>query len=187
MGFGQLGKADCMDYERLERRLESAGVDMGLSEMHGRMACVVCSVPELKQPQRLQLASDWLAVSGVEQDILVSLDEVFIQTAESLHEFSDFDFRLLLPGDDHSLGDRFLAVTCWCSGFLSQLGESKLAGVLLNHEEVEEILVDFQRIAAMSDDIQDAEENETDMIEIYEYIRVGVLMVQAICLELSKP
>ena len=58
---------------------------------------------------------------------------------------------------------------------------------MLNHEEVEEILVDFQLIAAMSDDIQDAEENETDMIEIYEYVRVGVLMVQAICLELSKP
>ncbi|SVB98206.1 uncharacterized protein METZ01_LOCUS251060, partial [marine metagenome] len=27
MCFGQLGKADCMDYERLERRLESVGVD----------------------------------------------------------------------------------------------------------------------------------------------------------------
>ena len=63
-----------MDYERLERRLESVGVDIGLAEMHGRMASVVCSVPDLKQSQRLQLASDWLAVDRVEQDILVSLD-----------------------------------------------------------------------------------------------------------------
>jgi hypothetical protein len=187
MGFGQLGKADYMDYERLERRLESAGVDIGLAEMHGRVAAVVCTVPDLKQSRRLQLALDWLAVDGIEQDILASLDEVFVQTAESLHEFSDFDFRLLLPGDDHALSDRFLALTCWCSGFLSQLGESELAGALLSHEEIEEILVDFQRIAAMSDDIQDAEENETDMIEIYEYIRVGVLMVQAISLELLQP
>jgi hypothetical protein len=187
MCFGQLGKADCMDYERLERRLESVGVDIGLAEMHGRMASVVCSVPDLKQSQRLQLASDWLAVDRVEQDILVSLDEVFVQTAESLHEFSDFDFRLLLPGDDHALSDRFLALTCWCSGFLSQLGESKLASELLNHEEVEEILVDFQRIAAMSDDIQDAEENETDMIEIYEYVRVGVITVWTIPDKLPEP
>jgi hypothetical protein len=186
MGFGLLGKVDYMDYEQLERRLEAAGVDIGLAEMHGRVAAVVCSMPDLQQAERLQLASSWLEVDKVEPEILASLDEMFVQTSESLHEFSDFDFRILLPGDDHALSDRFLALTCWCSGFLSQLGESESVRALLKHEEVKEILMDFQRIAAMSDEIPDAEENETDMIEIYEYIRVGVLMVQAVCREILK-
>jgi len=187
MGFGQLGKVDCMDYEQLERRLESAGVDIGVAEMHGRVTAVVCSMPDLQQPERLRLASIWLEVDKVEPEILDRIDQIFVQTSESLQEFSDNDFRILLPGDEHALGDRFLALTCWCSGFLSQLGESELAQALVKHEEVEEILMDFQRIAAMSDEIPDAEENETDMIEIYEYIRVGVLMVQAVCRELIKP
>jgi uncharacterized protein YgfB (UPF0149 family) len=148
------------------------------SELHGLLVGYLCAVKASSEKgQRQALYSDWLGGS-VPDRLLDLLEAAQAQVLEDLDEYADFGFRVLLPDDESALADRAEALGLWCSGFLSGYGGSgRLSGGL--SENVEEALADLGRIAAMSDEVPEGEENEADLTEIEEFVRISTLLIFA--------
>ncbi|MBT4163043.1 MAG: UPF0149 family protein [Gammaproteobacteria bacterium] len=162
-------------YSNFQNELNAHGIDLHASELHGLLVGYACGAKEGQRVQREALYSDWLG-GDVPAELFKRLESAYTGTLESLDEYADFGFRLMMPEDSQPIHERVKSLALWCSGFLSGLGESgrriDLAG-----EDVGEILGDLGRVAAMTDHISEGEENEEDLAEIEEFVRVGVLLV----------
>ena len=104
-----------------------------------------------------------------------SLTSIFTRSQELLGNDS-FEFDLFLPGDDFGLQEQTEALRSWCTGFLFGVG---YAGS--NAEwpgESGEILQDIIQFTKMDSDIEEDEDDENSFVEIHEYIRTGVLLIQ---------
>jgi uncharacterized protein YgfB (UPF0149 family) len=75
------------------------------------------------------------------------------------------------------MDERFSELTCWCSGFLHGLGLVQHAEGLLAQPDIREMLEDLATIARSLAPVPDSEDNESDFMEILEYIRVVVLTI----------
>ena len=91
---------------------------------------------------------------------------------------SGVDFTPLLPPDEADLGERVVALTEWCSGFLYGLS---LAGVVeqqFDRADTGEIIRDISEIArAAPDDDADIVEQDFAFAELVEYLRVGAQLI----------
>lgn len=139
----------------------------------------LCAVKNQSQKDgRLAVYSGW--VEGSVPDALAALlEDAFNQGLDNLEEFSDFDFALLLPDDDAPISERAMAIGLWCSGFLSGFGETGRQLDVNDKSDVHEAMRDLASIAAMTDDVPEGEENEADLMEIVEFVRVSTLLIFA--------
>ena len=76
-----------------------------------------------------------------------------------------------MPKDEENIKQRMRALIAFCAGFLGALGS-----VVLN-EEVSEVLVDIQSIAAVRDEMEETEDNESDFFQLVEFVRASVFFV----------
>lgn len=141
------------------------------SEVHG-MACgfIAGKVSNrgLAQWQHLLL--------GVEEDI-DTLNQLFEATAKQLSA-NNFTLQLLIPDDDASLSDRTKALTSWCKGFISGLGEAQQHSKQYDDDEIQEILGELDQISRASyQKLEDTAENEQDFFEIQEHVRLSALFI----------
>jgi uncharacterized protein YgfB (UPF0149 family) len=89
----------------------------------------------------------------------------------------------LLPAPDEPVERRAEALVEWCRGFLGGVGLSGTPTAALS-ADANEVLADLGRIAASRFDYDDAEEDETALSEVLEFVRVGVLLLRT---ELTRP
>ena len=85
----------------------------------------------------------------------------------------------MIPADDEGITERAESVSLWCSGFLSGFGESGRQLDAADASDVKEALQDIGRIAVMSEEVTEGEENESDLTEIVEFIRISTLLIFA--------
>lgn len=144
----------------------------------------LCAVKNQSQKDgRLAVYSGWVGDS-VPEELAELLEGAFNRGLENLEEFSDFDFSLLLPDDEAPISERAQSVGLWCSGFLSGFGETGRQLDVNDKSDVHEAMRDLASIAAMTDDVPEGEENEADLMEIVEFVRVSTLLIFA---ETSSP
>ena len=173
------------NFDNFQDELSSHGIDIHPSELHGQLVGYLCAVKDsTTETQRAALYRDWLDVD-VPPGLLVMLEQSATAALEALGEYSDFEFRLLGPEDSASLTSRVRSLALWCGGFISGFGESGRADLHQNdlaeagRKNVNEALTDLGRIAAMTDEVPESEENEADLLEIQEFVRVSVLLIHA--------
>jgi uncharacterized protein YgfB (UPF0149 family) len=128
--------------------------------------------------QRRSLFEGWMDCQAP-TSLVNMLEEAYKQSLESLGEYADFDFILMIPADDEGITERAESVSLWCSGFLSGFGESGRQLDAADASDVKEALQDMGRIAAMSEEVTEGEENESDLTEIVEFIRISTLLIFA--------
>ena len=163
----------------IQDELSVHGIDLHPSELHGMLVGYLCAVKADSQPdQRAALYERWLG-GTVPGSLAELLESECRQVLDNLDEFADFDFSLLIPPDDSPISDRAGAIALWFSGFLSGFGESGRAASITLEGNVQEVLQDLGRVAGMTQDVPEGEENETDLTEIEEFIRVSTLLVFA--------
>lgn len=166
-------------FEHFQDELSRASVDLHPSELHGMLIGYLCAVKDNSGPgQRRSLFEAWMD-GEVPTSIANILEETYKQGLDSLGEFSDFDFSLMIPGDDQVITQRAESVSLWCSGFLSGFGESGRQLDADDASDVKEALQDMGRIAAMSEEVPEGEENESDLNEIIEFVRISTLLIFA--------
>lgn len=134
----------------------------------------MCANPGTTTSVRVTAYNDWL---GADVDAVLEghLNTLFDATEAELDEFSDFQFRVLMPDDDVAIDIRSKSLKSFCAGFLSGFGATK------SGDDGKEALADFERIAALRETVEESEENEADLFEIMEYVRVSVLLIFAEC------
>ncbi len=97
-----------------------------------------------------------------------------------LRQFNDdaLGFILLLPDDDAPLLSRTEALSEWCSGFLFGLALGGFREDSPMPDNISEVMKDFSEIsrAGFVGDAGD-EADETAYMEIVEYVRMGVLLL----------
>ena len=163
-------------YRRLEAELRALGSELDPAELHGMLVGYLCAVKTSTRGRRSALYRSWLG-PDLPASLAQLLENAYEKAREALDEFADFDFRLMLPGDDERIARRAAAVANWCSGFISGLGEAGSSPDGLLTEEVAEALQDLSRIAALSGDVPDGEGNEADLFQIEEFVRVSTLLI----------
>ena len=162
-----------MDLAAIEQFLSGFTHSLTAPELHGVVTGFL-SRGGSSAPQRLQVYSDWFARTVTDKEASV-LEALYTEIEESLDEYADFEFRLLIPGDETTVDVRATAISQWCVGYLTGLGEiSKQSGV---SDETRELLADVASIAGIQEAVPEGEENERDLMEIQEYIRIAVLSI----------
>ncbi len=164
-------------FEKISNELKASSINLDAAELHGLLIGYTCGMKDTQAGQRRALYENWLG-GEPSTTIVELLESAHAAALENLDEFSDFEFRLVLPAESAPIDQRVAALACWCSGFLSGLGESGKQPAEL-HEDTAEALADLARIAAVTDEVPEGEENEEDLAELEEFVRISVLLIFA--------
>ena len=168
---------DPQRYERIERQLARADLEVGAAEVHGLLCGLFCT--RRKDAQQRWL--DQLLAQTADNDLLVSecrgaLDELYRQTKS---EFDDpgLGFRPLLPQDDQPLQQRAKALSEWCQGFLYGLGVSGLQQERLS-TQTREALEDLAQITRVDlKGLEASEQDEEAFSEVSEFVWVAAMLL----------
>lgn len=168
-------------FEALSRCLIELGVPHSAAEVHGLITGLLAAGARISSKEGRAAVSEWLGLEVVVTATHAELlEEVFEQVAAGLQD-PELNFKLLLPDEEASIALRTQSLGEWCGGFLAGFG---LAGRYQNSDlsdDLRELLADLSHIANLDEDVPDDEENESDLVEIFEYVRLSALMVFAEC------
>ena len=171
-------------FSHLQNELSACAIGLHASELHGLLIGYLCAAGDAGPADRRTIHAGWVG-GEVPDAIHALLNEAGARALKNLGEFADFDFLPLLPDDETPIPERVRAAALWCSGFLAGYGEAGRPGGL--SEDVQEVMQDMSRIAALSEDVPESEENESDLFRIVEFMRVGALLVFADAAAPARP
>lgn len=158
----------------LELKAASASSLLAPAELHG-MVCglAVTSAGGFSVDAFVELAgADALTDEGsVEQFVYAALDDLSNE---------EMAFAPIIPDDDEALDLRVGALGDFCAGFLSGFGAGVQAERTDLPPDVQEIISDFASISGIDDAAAEDEQDETSFMELFEYVRVGVLLIMSL-------
>lgn len=161
----------------LAAALSSMRLGVGASELHGSLSGYLCAGGNAGAPallSALELESDDAHPDDSAQRLL---GELYAETRVQLDD-PELGFEPMLPDAARPLAERGDALVDWCRGFLGGLGLGGQASRRALSEEGEEILHDLDSIAASHFSYDDADD-ETSLVEVFEFVRIGVLLLYA--------
>lgn len=172
------------DISALNETLFKVDATMGAAESHGALCGMLCARGSTD-------LSEWMGhVLGEQEQGNVFLRDLANQLSElhqsTLGQMNDpyGGFQLLLPDDDDELDERTEALGDWCLGFVYGLAAGGISEESELPEDTKELLMDFIEISRagnnvtdLDDGSDDGEEDEQAFVEIVEYVRTGVLLI----------
>lgn len=163
------------DYQQLTDALASAGVNMSAAEAHGVLTGAIVS-PAPPAPGRLFFGAGGAPSTPGVQRLLDELSDAAGETEHRLRGI-EFGFEPMLPVDA-TLSERVDALADWCRGFVYGLAAAGVRDPGALEGDAGEFLQDVLQIGeAQADAEAPEEEQERDLAEIVEYVRVGVQLV----------
>jgi len=167
----------------LDETLFKVDATMGAAESHGALCGMLCARGSTD-------LSEWMGhVLGEQEQGSVFLRDLANQLSElhqsTLGQMNDpfGGFHLLLPDDDDALDERAEALAEWCLGFVYGLAAGGISEESEIPEDTKELLIDFIEISRAGHDGIDKveedneEEDEQAFVEIVEYVRTGVMLI----------
>ena len=168
-----------LDFDVVAAWVKTHGVNQYPSEVHGLIAGWICAGSKWDAADRNANLSGWLGID-LDDEAALMLDGLYKAAEIGLRDDA-LSFRLLLPPDEIEVNERAAAVSFWCSGFLAGFGmtgryqEGELSA------DIKEVMTDLSRIASFADAVPEDDENEADLIEISEYVRMSAVLVFTEC------
>ncbi|MGB1254997.1 MAG: UPF0149 family protein [Thiolinea sp.] len=165
------------DFYALEDALLRVDADFSAAEVHGINSAVL-SINNTYDFQALKTQ----LIPGDERDVHYQevsrqLADIYTATSEQLNA-NDLRFELLQPDEQDSLESRLLALQKWCQGFAYGLALSGLKSMEDLPEDSREWTQDVIKIGASGEfDLDDEEASETALLDISEFLRMGILMM----------
>ena len=165
-------------YAELDSAIERLSLKTHLSEIHGTL-CGFIGVGAINQAEAYikELIED-VDVHQHEADVraLVNLLQIVYQQMETM----SFDFHLLVPDDDAPLPARAKAMSRWCHGYSDGFLQSGIDITELKTDESRDALYHITEVSQLDyDSISISEEDEKAFVELYEYVRMAVLMIHS--------
>ncbi len=103
--------------------------------------------------------------------------ELFDETKKVLQD-SNLGFDLLLPDEDEGLYPRVNALQQWCSAFIVGITMAGITDTSKLPEDTRELIADITEIGTSGDfDLGDEDASEEAFLEISEYVRMGVILI----------
>jgi len=166
------------DYNSLTDALAKADAEFIASESHGVLCGMLCVAGQVELGTWLEQVFEAFDVNDMlmkeASQLLVGL---FNNTKTQLSD-SDVGLQLLLPDDNTSLAQRTEALAMWCQGFTFGLAAGGLKKDQTLPQDTAELIADMVEIARAGHDLgDDSEADEDAYMHIYEYVRMGVLLI----------
>ncbi|MDY6942842.1 MAG: UPF0149 family protein [Pseudomonadota bacterium] len=166
------------DYEALADDLIDARLSMGPAELHGHLCgWIIGRGPMAEQGGWLHDVVLQALPGGVDESALPAAVGAMWQDALYALAEGPLTFQLLQPGDTESIEQRLSALTEWCEGFLLGLVAGSVNGVSTFSEDSREFVEDLVEISRAHRGDEDDETAEFAFTELYEFVRVGVLLM----------
>lgn len=162
-----------MTYQAINEIVEQSDAELSAAQAHGMATGMLCANEQAQ-------SAEWLTelfrhATPVTDEGKRMLAHLFEET-RSLLASDEFEFDLLLPDDETLLSEQVGALTQWCQGFLLGVGFTHTAADL--SREVTEILKDIAEFTKLDTEAE-GEEDESDFMEIREYMRSAVLLLRS--------
>ena len=165
-----------IEYHELEQLLQQFDIVMGTSETHGFLSGYLCVSDSLQDEIIIEyfLTNTESTTTRVEECVLA-----FSSLAETIRQQladQEFSFQMLLVDEDSPIFARCDSLAEWCQGYLSGLGVVGQTNWQALSAQCHDIIADFYKICRLSgDDDQDPEDAAASIMELEEYVRMGVL------------
>jgi uncharacterized protein YgfB (UPF0149 family) len=162
------------DYDELLRLFTAAHALTDPAEAHGALAGALCAATAYT-------LDDWVAEVLPEGDVEPTagdaLQALFAHTQGALLGH-DMELELLIPGDEQPVDRRTAALCQWCNGFLYGLAGHGAADPRQLPGDAGEVVRDIGEITRADVGTADGEEvNEAALVELVEFVRVGVQLI----------
>lgn len=165
-------------YDELERCLAKLGAEAEAAETHGGLCGVLCATGDIGQADWLRMALgdevDAETVSPAQGKLILN---VATETKAALNS-DDLDFALFLPDEEAAdVEDQVLALGDWCRGFLYGLSHGGIQEFKSLPGDAAEVVDDILAISQVGVEGMDREEAEAQLLELAEYVRMGVILI----------
>lgn len=164
-------------YEMSDMLIAEDSMAENAAELHGLLCGYLSAGARFSHEAWLKLAGELTDISEYRHESSkLALTDLYDGVVAQL-ERADFGFQLMLPDDDLTLAERAEALGLWCQGYLTGFG---LQGGHTNEslsQELKEALGDMEQIAQIELDPEEDDDNESDLIELQEYVRMAAMMV----------
>ena len=167
-----------MVFEKVEDALREMKSDLTAAECHGVLSGLMTSSVSFNRNKWF----DHIAGAGVLEKPFGRwfevLEELEMITIDAIAD-AEFGFDLLLVDDNARLPVRLESFAFWCKGYLSGFGLGDIRDLNLLGQDSQEFLKDIERFCLIDcrDREVDLEESEKSLVEIIEYTRVGVMLL----------
>jgi len=147
--------------------------------IQGILVGLMCGDSEIQETAWIKKLIADAEIKSVKESFLKTLHQLYLETEAGLNG-SGFEFEMCLPDDSEALGYRALMLGQWAEGFLYGFGlvGKKQADL---EREVSEFINDVGDIARIDvtslDNLESNDEDESDLMEVTEFIRMGVLLI----------
>ncbi len=159
------------DFDQVADLFLIEGIDLPPSQWHG---CIVGLLVSGLRADDLLAAMGHALQESITGDLMIASEQSAKASLRALRD-PNYGFTPLIPDDDDELELRSEALASWCEGFLQGFAAG-VAGSDQISTEAAEILRDMAQIARLEvDSTSDIDEQESDFIELVEYVRVVVL------------
>ena len=166
-----------MHYVETERALRRIGGAVEASECHGLLCGLLCARGSVPFEAWIdEVTEDPEPGEVLASDALKTMRSLYDDTLRQLNSEA-LDFGVLLPDEDVILSDRTHAIAAWCGGFVYGLGSGGLAATAKLPADTRELLDDFSELSHATPGSGEDEELESAYVELIEYVRVGVLLI----------
>jgi hypothetical protein len=162
-----------MTYQIINEIVVQNDADLSAGYAHGMATGMLCANEQAQSEEWLaELFRQGTPPNDEDRATLIHLFE----DTRSLLASDDYEFDLLLPNDDVLLSAQVEALTYWCQGFLLGVSFTHAASDL--PKEIREILKDIIEFTKLDTEAE-GEEDESDFMEITEYMRSAVLLLRS--------
>lgn len=166
-------------YSDVDTTLANAGTAMSGAESHGLLCGMLCAGGSCDmQIWRGHVIGDETLSSVSMSDLDTVLADLYRTTQEQIND-SLMGFYLLLPDEDDRFTIRVNALAAWCQGYVLGLAEGGVSRETALPDNSDEILKDLINISRsyVDDTLESDEADEEDYMEIVEYVRTSVLVI----------
>ncbi|MEW8505639.1 MAG: UPF0149 family protein [Candidatus Thiodiazotropha sp.] len=165
------------DYSRLEGALNSIGLDIGASEIHGVICGLVCAGTSQSHVDWMEaLFAEWPDEDLLAREARELIGQLYFATREQIGSES-LSFMPFLADDSQAIAVRAKGLCDWCVGYLYGLG---LAGITDRQLEgdAREALQDISHFTRLDyDSLDSGEATEQAYTELQEFLKVVTILI----------
>ena len=164
-------------YQPFSDHLQKFGVIATPTELHANASGMLTINNALPVDDWVSAAvEDFCIDQPVNPNLTTVLSALYDYANEKLRS-EDFSFQLLLPADSQPLAERLQSLANWSSAYLSSLALAGLASTKGLSEDAQGFITDMEKIARVDDQVEGTVGEESDFMELTEYVRAGVMML----------
>lgn len=160
--------APSVQFDELANTLLPLGALNSPSELQGLLCGKLCGGIPLTEINWLLEAVEFLDFTQApDESVRELLSRLYFSTRAQLRD--DFSLQLMLPDDESDIGERVVALSQWCHGFLTGFGSAGAKAEL--SDDARDTLQDLAALVQIT--VDDDDDSEGDYMEVTEYVRMA--------------